>query len=410
MKKSPLLVLFLTVFIDLLGFGIVIPFLPYYAREYGATGKLAGFVVGVYSLMQFFFAPIWGRLSDRVGRRPILIVSLTGSMLGYTIFAFANSLTSLLVARIIAGIAAANIGTAQAYIADVTTPQNRARGMGIIGAAFGLGFILGPPLGGILSSLAVSHGHHGNLYPGAFAALLSLTAVTVALVALPESRPESLRGKGSRRPPQFDPRIWRFVFQRGTLTLILGTLFLIVLAFAGMETSVTLVGRDRFGFQQMDFAWLFLFMGVIVAGIQGGAIGRIVRAVGERNAIVAGAFSLAVGFLLVPSIVDARFLYLAALFIALGQAVCYPSLMSLVTKVTPSEEHGSMLGISSSIGSLSRILGPILGGALYDAGGTSGAFYTSAGIILGAFLLALALRRRPIETGMGSAELTESRP
>src|SRR3954447_3935203 len=166
MKKTSLLVLFLTVFIDLIGFGMVIPFLPFYAREYGASGITVGAVVGIYSIMQFFFAPVWGRLSDRIGRRPVIMISLAASCLGYLLFGFARSLAVLFVSRVIAGAGGANIGTAQAYITDVTTPEERARGMGLIGAAFGMGFILGPPLSGFLSTISIHHGHHGNLYPG----------------------------------------------------------------------------------------------------------------------------------------------------------------------------------------------------------------------------------------------------
>jgi DHA1 family tetracycline resistance protein-like MFS transporter len=152
MRRSSLLVLFLTVFIDLIGFGMVIPFLSFYAREYGASGIAVGAVVGIYSIMQFFFAPVWGRLSDRVGRRPILLVSLVASTSGYLLFAFSRSLTVLFASRIVAGAGGANIGTAQAYIADSTTSEQRAKGMGLIGAAFGMGFILGPPLSGFLSA------------------------------------------------------------------------------------------------------------------------------------------------------------------------------------------------------------------------------------------------------------------
>src|SRR5437762_11053283 len=153
MRKASLLVLFLTVFIDLVGFGMVIPFLSFYAREYGARGVTVGAVVGIYSIMQFFFAPVWGRLSDRIGRRPVILISLTASCIGYFLFAISRSLTLLFVSRIIAGAGGASIGTAQAYIADSTTEENRAKGMGLIGAAFGMGFILGPPLSGLLASL-----------------------------------------------------------------------------------------------------------------------------------------------------------------------------------------------------------------------------------------------------------------
>src|SRR5687768_5867608 len=166
MKKTSLLVLFLTVFMDLIGFGMIIPFLPFYAREYGASGLMVGAVVGVYSIMQFFFAPVWGRISDRIGRRPVLLISLTASCCGYLLFAIARNLPMLFLARVVAGAGGGNIGVAQAYITDVTSPEDRAKGMGIIGAAFGLGFILGPPFSGVLSTIGIDQGMHGNLLPG----------------------------------------------------------------------------------------------------------------------------------------------------------------------------------------------------------------------------------------------------
>jgi MFS family permease len=226
-----------------------------------------GAVVGVYSIMQFFFAPVWGRLSDRIGRRPVILASLTASCIGYLLFAFANNLTLLFVSRIIAGAGGANISTAQAYITDMTTPERRAKGMGLIGAAFGLGFILGPPLSGILAAVGTSYGWHGNLLPGLAAGALSFTALMVALFVLAESKPAGAFPR-SRIPPQFDPRLWREMAHHALLFAVMSGLFFTLLAVAGMETSVTLHVRDRFNFRQIDLAYLFLFMGVIVAAIQ----------------------------------------------------------------------------------------------------------------------------------------------
>lgn len=392
MKRSSLLVLFLTVFIDLLGFGIVLPLLPYYAREYGATGMVVGMVVGVYSLMQFFFSPLWGRLSDRIGRRPVLLISLTGSAIGYMLFALSESLVALLIARIVSGIAAANIGTAQAYIADSTTPENRAKGMGMIGAAFGLGFIFGPPVGGLLSAWGISLGFHGNLFPGVVASVLSATALTVGFFALAESKSPDLVPR-SGLPPQFDPEIWSMIGHRRALAAILGTLFLIILAFASMETTVTLHGRDRFGFTARDLGFFFGAMGVIVALIQGTLIGPLSRTFGEKKLVAAGTLSLLAGLALVPLVYESSLLYGVALLVAIGQGLGYPSLTSLVTRVSPARDLGSILGISSSVGSLARIIGPVAGGLLYDAGGSQAAFYSGAAFVLVAFFLSLTFPR-----------------
>jgi MFS transporter, DHA1 family, tetracycline resistance protein len=401
MKKSSLLVLFLTVFIDLIGFGMVIPFLPFYAREYGATGRVVGAVVGIYSIMQFFFAPVWGRLSDRIGRRPVLLFSLTTTFAGYVLFAFAHSLTALFVSRIIAGIGGANIGTAQAYITDSTEPDQRARGMGLIGAAFGMGFILGPPLSGVLSHIGMSHGFHGNLLPGLAAAGLSFSALAIGFFALKESRPPDLVPR-SGRPPQFDPKVWRQIAHHPVLPWVMASLFLTALAVAGMETSVTLHARDRFHFRQMDMAYFFLFMGVIVAGIQGGLLGRLAKRFGEQTLIVAGSLAFTLGFMLIPSIYRTPLLYGVAALIAIGQGLCQPSLITIVSKVAPESERGSLLGLATSAGSLARFFGPIVAGFLYDWAHADGAFYGGGLIMAAALMIAIALRRMPIPHGDGS--------
>jgi DHA1 family tetracycline resistance protein-like MFS transporter len=391
MRRASLLVLFLTVFIDLIGFGMVIPFLSFYAREYGASGKAVGAVVGIYSIMQFLFAPVWGRVSDRVGRRPVLLISLTASFCGYLLFAFSRSLALLFASRVIAGIGGANIGTAQAYIADSTSPENRAKGMGLIGAAFGLGFILGPPLSGILAAIGTRHGLHGNLLPGLVAAGLSFTAFLVALAVLAESKPPTIVPR-SGVPPQFDTRLWREVLSSRILGALLAGLFLTLLAVSGMEINVTLHGRDRFQFRQLDMAYFFLFMGVIVAGIQGGLIGRLVNRLGERRVIIVGAASFTIGFFLIPSIWRVPLLYGVAFLIAVGQGLCYPALTALVSKVSPEQDRGSILGLATSAGSLARFLGPLVAGALYDWAGARGGFY--GGGVFMAIALFIAFRMR----------------
>ena len=401
MRKASLAVLFLTVFIDLIGFGMVIPFLSFYAREYGASGIKVGAVVGIYSIMQFFFAPVWGRLSDRVGRRPVILISLTASCTGYLLFAFTHSLTVLFASRVIAGIGGANIGTAQAYIADTTSPENRAKGMGLIGAAFGLGFILGPPMSGILAAIGTKHGLAGNLLPGLVAAGLSFTAFLVALSVLAESKPRDLVPR-SGRPPQFDGRVWREIATNHLLASLMAGLFLTLLAVAGMEISVTLHARDRFQFKQMDMSYLFLFMGVIVASIQGGLIGRFVKRVGEKGVIVIGAAAFVAGFALIPTIWRVPLLYVVAFLFAIGQGLCYPALTALVSKTAPENERGALLGMATAVGSLARFAGPLLAGFLYDLAGAAGAFYGGAVLMVGALLIALRMRTGGPELRIGN--------
>jgi DHA1 family tetracycline resistance protein-like MFS transporter len=396
-RRSSLTILFLIVFIDLIGFGMVIPFLSYYAREYGASGKVVGAVVGIYSIMQFFFAPVWGRLSDRIGRRPVILVSLTASCAGYFLFAFAHSLPMLFLSRVIAGVGGANIGTAQAYIADTTSVQDRAKGMGIIGAAFGMGFILGPPLSGFLSHLGAKIGMHDNLLPGLAAGALSLTALVLAALFLGESKPADAAVRGGI-PPQFDPRVWRELARNPMLFSIISAIFLTLLAVSGMETSVPLHARERFGFRPLDLAYFFLFMGVIVAVIQGGLIGRLAKRVGERTLIAIGAASFTIAFLAAPSVWRVPLLYGVAFFIAIGQGLTYPALTSMVTKATPPREHGSMLGLASGLGSLARFLGPVIIGILYDAVHARGAFYGEALLTGAALVIAIRMRHLPLLT------------
>ena len=395
MKKGPLLVLFLTVFIDLLGFGIVVPLLAFYAESFGASGFTLGMILGSYSMMQFFFSPIWGRLSDRVGRRPVLIGSLAGNVVGYAIFAISNDVTLLMISRIVSGIAAANIATAQAYVADTTTLENRAKGMGLIGAAFGLGFIFGPPTGGILAHWGTSLGYHGNLFPGILAATASLAAVLIAIFQLPESKDPALRPR-SGLPPQFDPSMLRIVVSNGGLHLAIITLFLMILAFSGMEPSVVLYGKDRFDFTTKELGYFFGFMGVIVAALQGGVIGRVARRFGDIGAATLGSVSLFIGMMLIPIVSTIPALVVVAIFIAIGQGFVYPSLTSHISKLAPDEHRGSILGISTASSSLSRVFGPIIAGVLYDHWAARGAFWgLGAGVFLG-ILMAIALRRSEV--------------
>lgn len=392
MRKGPLFVLLLTVFIDLLGFGIVVPLLAYYAQSFGASGRSVGAILAVYSLMQFVFAPLWGRLSDRVGRRPVLMAGLAGSVIGYALFGIAGSLTMLLLSRTIAGISAATIGTAQAYVADSTTPENRAKGMGLIGAAFGMGFIFGPPIGGVLGEIGTRYGLEPNALPGAVAAALSLIALLLAIFVLPESKPEGLVPR-SGRLPHLDPATWRLIGRLHPLATIYLCLAVVILGFSGMEPLVTFHAADRFGFTTMDLGRFFGFMGVVVAVIQGGVIGRLTRRFGEATTASIGAIALTAGLALVPPVMDARWLYAVALLIAVGQGLCYPSLTALVSRIAPANQMGTLLGVSSSLGSLARVIGPILAGVLYDRGGASAGFWGEAMIMIVAVVAALSLRQ-----------------
>src|ERR1044072_4024382 len=294
MKRSPLLVIFITVFIDLVGFGIVIPVLPFYAEgtRFGATPSEVGLLFASYSVMQLFFAPVLGRLSDKYGRRPVLLFSLLGTCLGFLILGFATTLWMLFVGRILDGITGGNISTAQAYIADVTTKENRAKGMGLIGAAFGLGFVFGPAIGGILSRWGVA-------VPFLFAAGLCFSNSLLLYFTLPETvtpdhpaRISAARGRGLAQLIESvkNPRLG-FVF---------AIYFLFVVAFSIMTTTFSLYTMFRFGYDAQHTGYLFTYVGVLAVIVQGGLIGRLVKRFGELPLVVVGAFLFAGSLFAVP--------------------------------------------------------------------------------------------------------------
>jgi DHA1 family tetracycline resistance protein-like MFS transporter len=357
-RRSPLVVLFLTVFIDLMGFGIVIPLLPLYAeRGWQATPFTAGALIAVYSLMQLLFAPVWGRISDRVGRRPVLLVSLTGSVVSYLLLAGAWSLETLFAARVLAGVAGANVSVAQAYIADVTTPADRARGMGLIGAAFGLGMVIGPAIGGGLSLL-------GARVPECFAAGLCLVNVLIAWRRLPESLPPSVRRKSALRHP-LAPASLRETLLRPGAAALLAVFFLVTLSFAVLEGTFSIAAADGFGFGGATVGLLWFYMGVVAVVVQGWLVGRLARRVPERALVIAGAASLGLGLALIPLLGRQPGLLLALGMVVAGQGLASPSLSSLISKTVEGPVHGEVLGVSQSLSAGARVIGPAGGGFVF---------------------------------------------
>jgi len=383
-------VLFLVVFIDLMGFGIVVPILAFVAKEYGAGGMTLGLILGSFSLAQFLFSPLWGRLSDRIGRRPVLMASLFGNVVGFLTFAFAANVAMLFATRILCGVASASIATAQAYIADSTDEGSRAKGMGIISMAFGLGLVLGPPLGGILSSFSIALGLAPNILPGATASLLSASALIMAFFALPESSP--------RRPSvgwsMLDQESWMIFFRTRGLRLSGLALATLMCALASLAPILVLVGRDRYALTARQVGYLFGLMGVIVVALQIGAVNRITKRLGEIGAGLAGAASLMLGLLLVPLTRNVGVLVAATCLAGVGQGLCNPTLSAYISKIAPSTHRGSILGVSSSLTALGRVIGPALAGLAYDALQAPGAVASQVAIVMIAMLLAARLTAR----------------
>ncbi len=388
---KPLLIIYLTVFIDLVGFGIVIPLLPYYTESdiFHATPFEVEIIFAVYSAMQFIFAPVLGGLSDKYGRRPVLFLSIIGSGIGYLFIGFASALWMVFAGRIIAGITGGNISTAQAYIADVTTKENRAKGMGLFGAMFGLGFIFGPAIGGILS-------RYGIGVPFLFAAVLSFANATALYFFLPETRKKQI-GEFVRKN-RFAQTFEALKDSRFTVITVL--YFLIVTSFSIMTASFALFTIYRFNYSAEQNGYIFAYLGVLAIIMQGFLFGKLAKKFGEANLVVVGSMLLS-GSLLVVPFVGPDWGGLAGLlvgiaFFSVGNSLSSPALTSLASKIADEEEQGKALGVLQSAASLARAVGPVIGGILIvnhfekiDDYTLIRTFWTAAAIMFAAFLLAV---------------------
>ena len=383
-------ILFLTVFIHLLGFGIIIPLLPYYALTYGASGVTVGLLGTSFSMMQFLFTPLWGRLSDRVGRRPVLIVSLVVTGLSYVLFATAGSLWVLFVSRMLAGAAGAVLSTAQAYIADTTTPQERTKGMGLIGAAFGMGFIFGPAMGGVLS-------HWGFAVPAYTAAALAAIAAVFAFFRLRESLPREVRAERRAGPPPAGVTLFG-ALRRPRIGPVLVTFFVGTLCFAGMEAVLALYCQHTYGLGPNHMGYLFAYVGIVAAILQVGFVGALAKRFGERRLARTGILLLGTGFVASGLAPPLAIFLLAMGAVAVGSGLSNPTLSGLVSIVTSPEEQGSILGFYQSLGSLARAVGPFLGGLAFDRIAPGAPLWLAGAVLAALVLYAARLPSREQET------------
>ena len=353
-ERSPLFVLFLTVFIDLVGFGIVIPILPLYAEHFQASPVAIGWLTGIYSGMQIIFTPILGKLSDRFGRRPVLFVSIVGTALGFALMGLAHSLTLLFVARILAGITGGNISIPQAYIADVTAPEKRSRAMGLIGAAFGLGFTFGPLIGGVMSRISYSA-------PFFFSAGLAVINAALVYLILPESLSREHRAK-----PHEEASIAE-VFRHGRgamFALVVTTYFFLIVGFSIMTTLFALFTEKRFGYDAQANGYLFGFVGIVSVIVQGGLIGRLIKIFGEVALARAGMLLTTISLAFLPWSPNLFWLLLVSAGLSAGSGCASPPLSGLASQMVESSWQGRALGVLQSAGSTARLLGPLLGGWL----------------------------------------------
>lgn len=357
--RPTLLTLFLIVFIDLIGFGIVMPLLPYWSDHLGAAGWQIGLAFGGYSFMQFLLAPWWGKLSDRVGRRPILLISLAGSTASYLLFAFAQSIEMILLSRLLAGACGANISVAHAYIADITTKENRSKGMGLLGAAFGLGFIFGPVL-------ATAWAHVSYQAPAFFAASLCGANLLLAFFVLPESRPPEQRREEPSAPMGYWQN-WGYVLTKPTVGLIIAVGFFFQISVTQWETTFALFlhRNPLFGYDLATFGWLLAYVGLLVAGLQGG-IGKLVKKYGEIRLLRIGLGLFVLGLSGLAFCQNLPQLLVALTALSFGMGCTRPVMTGVVSIFSGTEEQGLVLGVFQGVSSLARIIGPLVGGLLID--------------------------------------------
>jgi DHA1 family tetracycline resistance protein-like MFS transporter len=368
-------IVFLVVFVDLIGFGIVMPLLPSYGARYTANETLIGLLVAATPAMQLLTAPFWGRLSDKIGRRPVMLMSLAGAFLSYLMFALAGSFSALLLSRLVAGSCDASVGVGQAFLADRTRPEERAKAMGLIGAAYGLGFIVGPALAGISSLF-------GATLPGFVATALTGANLVAAFFVLPGG--QAVRGSGGQDAPQTAAAEDRPRRERLTPLVVA---FLATLGFTVLYVLLSLFAERDLGYDRPKISTLFVALGIVTAVVQGGMVGRVAKRVGERGLIVLGAVVLSLGLgtlsgasQLVHSRVEATaVVVLALVVIGIGWGLVGPGVAGYVSRHTPPERQGRALGVLHAVGASARIIGPPLFGLLASLGSFVPPFCVAAG-------------------------------
>lgn len=380
-SRGRLAVIFFTVFIDLIGFGIIMPILPYYAQEFGAKGLGFGALVFAFSGMQFLSTAVLGRLSDRIGRRPIILTTTILNAAGYILFAFAGAYPLLFLARIISGFAGGNISAAQAYIADITAPAQRSRGMGMLGAAFGLGFTLGPAIGGVAAHFG------GHMAPGIVAAVLSLANFVSAYFILPES----LGLEHRTRRPLLDFGHIGDVLSRGRLRPLMALWGLAPFAFAGYTVALPLYAHRVFQWTETHLSLFFIEVGLTSAVVQGLLFGKLAPRFGERVLLIAGLIGMSLGILGVPFLPSGAALYAWTFVLAFSNSLFAPAATGLVSVYAGPAEQGTVLGAAQAIAALGRSLGPLALGVAYDRWGGTTAFLTAGTVMALAALSGFAL-------------------
>jgi len=375
---SPIFVIVMTLFIDATGFGMIIPLLPFYAETFQAGSAALGILVASFSLMQFMFSPILGRISDNVGRKPVLLISILTSVASFLLFALANSFFMLLLSRIVAGLAT-EAAVAQAYIADITGTKERASGMGKVGAAHGAGFIVGPAIGGFLSV-------YGFSAPGFAAVFLTLVNLLFVLLFLPESleRESAERHLSPISPSSFFHRILA-ALGKPLLGTVLIIFFIVFLSFSAIPVIVPLLGVAYYQFEAVEMSYFFMYIGAIQILLQGVVIGRLTTKFGDERLIAFGPLLMMLGIFLMPLIPSIVVFMLSLTMIASGSGIMRTVVPSFISKITPASEQGGTLGVATSVASIATVPGPLIGGSLFEFAGLDAPFFTSAAMLIVAF-------------------------
>jgi MFS family permease len=391
--KGVLLPIFLIVVVDILGMTMILPLLPFYAEHYGASPQMVGLLVTTYALCQLFAGPMLGKLSDRHGRRPLLIVSQIGTFIGFLILGWAPSLVWIFLSRVIDGATAGNLSLAQAYISDVTEPENRAKSFGVIGIAFGIGFMIGPALSGFLAQYDYS-------YPAWAAAALSMTSVLCTYFLLPEARPHADEdsGPGGKRLGLLDWGAYAKYFRNEELAPVLAQFFCFCAMFSIFMSGFALFAERRFivdghAFGPKEVGYLYAYSGLLGVIIQGGLLGRMVKAVGESVLARAGFVSAAAGLVGLAFVGPGPMLLVVFTAVAFGTGVLRPALTSLVTRKVSRGEQGVVLGLTQSLNSISSILSPLVAGFLIGHGRLQGWAMTAAAVSAAGLVIGMASSR-----------------
>jgi MFS transporter, DHA1 family, tetracycline resistance protein len=390
-RRFSLFLIFLTVFIDLLGFGILIPILPAFATiELGVDETAIGIAIAIYSFFQFFFNPVFGSLSDKYGRKPIIVITLLINAAGYLIFAFTNTYFLLILSRIVAGIGGSSIGVAQAYIADVTTKENRARGMGMIGAAFGLGFVFGPLIGGLLSE-------YGYMATGLVSAGFSFLAFLTTLIFLPETNINKGNSVNMSRKI-FDFAAVKNLFSHHVQAIIVILFFTLTFSVANIYGTFALLGVKVYGFTDLQNGYMYAIMGISSAIVQGGLLNFLSKRLNDKKLIAVGSFFMMISLALLPYGGSFAGLAVVVIILSFGTGSLQPVLLSLISKVAPESEQGVILGINQSLSSFARVLGPLWGGFAFEFLGYPFPFLTGAVFTFLIFIASITFLPRVLKT------------